>query len=273
MYAPITLATVPLRKIFFFFILNPALGQAPVYTYWLGHAASKIPLPRPLQSLHTTSSKSPLKLLVARMQQWMMDVIKSHGFIGVLLLASWPNAAFDLCGICCGAFKMPFWTFFGATLVGKGIVKVNGQAAFFVAIFRRDSREAVMNALERVLPAKLPFLHLQSSPAQALHQLVNRQIVNFQARVATRAAAHRAETQWFWQRALSVLQSGDALQRYFATWVPDNLGAAWGWTIFILIGMFVVSCVNTFAQSYKAEQDERSLADTQQQSRATRKRL
>ena len=47
--------------------------------------------------------------------------------MGILLLASWPNAAFDLCGICCGAFKMPFWEFFGATLIGKGGVKVNGQ--------------------------------------------------------------------------------------------------------------------------------------------------
>lgn len=47
--------------------------------------------------------------------------------MGILLLASWPNAAFDLCGLCCGAFKMPFWSFFGATLIGKGVVKVNGQ--------------------------------------------------------------------------------------------------------------------------------------------------
>lgn len=66
-----------------------------------------------------------------------MRIIQQHGFIGILLLASWPNAAFDLCGICCGAFKMPFWSFFGATLIGKGGVKVSGQALFFVALFRQ----------------------------------------------------------------------------------------------------------------------------------------
>ena len=44
--------------------------------------------------------------------------------MGVLLLASWPNAFFDLCGIVCGHFRMPFWQFFGATLIGKGIIKV-----------------------------------------------------------------------------------------------------------------------------------------------------
>ena len=47
-----------------------------------------------------------------------------HGFIGILVLAAWPNAAFDLCGICCGHFLMPFWEFFGATLIGKGLIKV-----------------------------------------------------------------------------------------------------------------------------------------------------
>jgi hypothetical protein len=31
---------------------------------------------------------------------------------------------------------MPFWQFFGATLIGKGVVKVTGQTAFFVALFR-----------------------------------------------------------------------------------------------------------------------------------------
>ena len=48
-------------------------------------------------------------------------------------------AAFDLCGICCGAFMMPFWEFFGATLIGKGVVKVTGQTAFFIALFRCGS--------------------------------------------------------------------------------------------------------------------------------------
>jgi len=75
--------------------------------------------------------------IIASMQLWMMRIIQQHGFVGILLLASWPNAAFDLCGICCGAFKMPFWSFFGATLIGKGGVKVSGQALFFVALFRQ----------------------------------------------------------------------------------------------------------------------------------------
>lgn len=74
--------------------------------------------------------------VVASMQAWMMRLIQQHGFLGILLLASWPNTAFDLCGICCGAFLMPFWEFFGATLIGKGVIKVTGQTLFFVSLFR-----------------------------------------------------------------------------------------------------------------------------------------
>ncbi len=38
-----------------------------------------------------------------------------------------PNPLFDLAGITCGHFLVPFWTFFGATLIGKAIIKVHIQ--------------------------------------------------------------------------------------------------------------------------------------------------
>lgn len=47
-----------------------------------------------------------------------------YDFIGILLMAAYPNALFDLCGICCGHFRMPFWKFFGATFLGKAVIKV-----------------------------------------------------------------------------------------------------------------------------------------------------
>ena len=58
-----------------------------------------------------------------------------HGFLGVFLMAAWPNALFDLCGICCGHFMMPFWEFFLAVMLGKCFVKANMQAFFFITVF------------------------------------------------------------------------------------------------------------------------------------------
>jgi hypothetical protein len=84
----------------------------------------------------------------------MISFLRAHGFLGVFLMASWPNFAFDLCGICCGHFLMPFWTFFGATFLGtpplfslphpsssllsagKACVRNTYQTLLLVALFR-----------------------------------------------------------------------------------------------------------------------------------------
>ena len=50
-----------------------------------------------------------------------MDFLKEHGFVGVLLMASYPNALFDMCGLCCGHFMMPMHQFLIAT-VGASII-------------------------------------------------------------------------------------------------------------------------------------------------------
>ena len=38
-----------------------------------------------------------------------------------------PNPLFDLAGIMCGQFGIPFWEFFLATLIGKAIFKTHIQ--------------------------------------------------------------------------------------------------------------------------------------------------
>ncbi|KAI8471894.1 MAG: hypothetical protein J3K34DRAFT_226103 [Monoraphidium minutum] len=199
--------------------------------------------------------------VVAAMQLWMMRIIRQHGFIGILLLASWPNAAFDLCGICCGAFRMPFWSFFGATLIGKGGVKVSGQALFFVALFRRASREALLALVASVLPRHLPGAPPDAAPPAArLKGFVDGQITKFQARVVASAEEHRSEARWFWTRAADYLRAhfgsgGPAARAWAAAQVPDTVSEVWGWVIIVLIGMFAVSCVNALAQGQKAWAD------------------
>ncbi len=49
-----------------------------------------------------------------------------------------PNPLFDLAGITCGHCLVPFWTFFGATLIGKAIIKMHIQVsiAFSIVLFR-----------------------------------------------------------------------------------------------------------------------------------------
>uniref|UniRef100_A0A1B6KS75 Vacuole membrane protein 1 n=1 Tax=Graphocephala atropunctata TaxID=36148 RepID=A0A1B6KS75_9HEMI len=63
------------------------------------------------------------------------DLIKRVGFFGILLCASVPNPLFDLAGIMCGHFLVPFWTFFGATLIGKAVIKVMIQKVVVITAF------------------------------------------------------------------------------------------------------------------------------------------
>jgi len=67
------------------------------------------------------------------------DNMEKYGFWTILACASIPNPLFDLAGITCGHFRIPFRTFFSATFVGKAIIKVHIQMCFVIAIFRKES--------------------------------------------------------------------------------------------------------------------------------------
>jgi hypothetical protein len=65
--------------------------------------------------------------LLGRAKRFVHFLVKRVGFWGILLCASIPNPLFDLAGITCGHFLVPFGTFFGATLIGKAIIKMHIQ--------------------------------------------------------------------------------------------------------------------------------------------------
>jgi hypothetical protein len=79
--------------------------------------------------------------LLTVMKRKMIAILKRFGFWGVLAFSAYPNAAFDLCGICCGHFMMPFAAFFGGTFVGKAMIKAPGQVAGAVAVFGSTVRQ------------------------------------------------------------------------------------------------------------------------------------
>ncbi|NXX12846.1 VMP1 protein, partial [Podargus strigoides] len=65
----------------------------------------------------------------------VQNLVQKVGFFGILACASIPNPLFDLAGITCGHFLVPFWTFFGATLIGKAIIKMHIQASSCCTLF------------------------------------------------------------------------------------------------------------------------------------------
>ena len=86
--------------------------------------------------------------LMTRGKLFMHDLVHRAGFFGILAAASIPNPLFDLAGITCGHFLIPFWTFFGATLIGKAVVKMHIQKMFIIFLFSKHHVDSLLDIIK-----------------------------------------------------------------------------------------------------------------------------
>jgi len=170
----------------------------------------------------STEGPAPPWYTISGMQRWMITFIEKHGFWGVVAFSAWPNMAFDLCGMCCGHFLMPFWTFFGATFVGKAIIKVNIQSWFFIVLFSQHWADSIVQWIQNVTPA---WLKLHQYVGNAMHE----------ARESFHKHQHSQTDEISW--------------------------GSWAWRIFmtVLIGGFIISSINQFAQQEQARRDRETI--------------
>lgn len=145
---------------------------------------------------------------------FMEKTVERVGFFGILACASIPNPLFDLAGITCGHFLVPFWTFFGATLIGKAIIKMHIQKVFVIIAFNESLIERAVDLLG-VVPI---FGRRLQEPFKAF--LENQ-----------KTKLHR-------QRNAPVSESGNMLAKLFEKFV------------ILMVCYFVISIVNSLAQSY-----------------------
>ena len=85
---------------------------------------------------------------MTRGKLFMHDLVHRAGFFGILAAASIPNPLFDLAGITCGHFLIPFWTFFGATLIGKAVVKMHIQKVFIIFLFSKHHVDSLLDIIK-----------------------------------------------------------------------------------------------------------------------------
>ena len=164
---------------------------------------------------HQPSLQERVKLLI-------YHALEQYGFWAILLLASIPNPLFDLAGLACGHFLIPFATFFSATVLGKAVVKAQIQTAVVIAAFRKDSVELIIHSVEsRVRP-------LQGKLAAFFQQ--QREQFHTSAEDSAAAAAKGGGVNWF--------------------------GLAWNVFLFGMIGWFVVSIVDSSVQERLVTRDQ-----------------
>ncbi|CAG2181302.1 unnamed protein product, partial [Oppiella nova] len=113
-----------------------ALGELPPYFVARAHRLSgedEEELDQDIADEITGSSGAVVpnagnrRSMAQRFRANMIHLVTKVGFFGILACASIPNPLFDLAGITCGYSLVPFWTFFGATLIGKAVIKMHIQ--------------------------------------------------------------------------------------------------------------------------------------------------
>ena len=159
---------------------------------------------------------------IARMKKWMLRVVDKYGFWGVLLLSSWPNALFDLTGICCGHALMPFFTFLSAVIIGKAFIKVSSQLLVFTLLFSSKYRALAVGKIAGI--AALFGLDY-AKITLALHDVIGK---------FSTGGSGKEET-------------------------SSVLALVFQYGISIVILLFVKSCIEQFAQARQKEIDENLL--------------
>lgn len=125
-----------------------------------------------------------------------------------------PNPLFDLAGITCGHFLVPFWTFFGATLIGKAVIKMHIQKVFVVIAFN----EALIE--------------------KAIDMLTNIPVVGKMLQEPFKAFLNNQKAHLHSKKGAGATGGGNLLSRIFEKFV------------ILMVAYFVVSIVNSLAQSY-----------------------
>nr|GEV55329.1 vacuole membrane protein KMS1 [Tanacetum cinerariifolium] len=127
--------------------LGTALGELP--PYFISRAASisgeKIDAAEELDA--SSSENNGVASNLNHMKRWLLSHAQYLNFFTILVLASVPNPLFDLAGIMCGQFGIPFWEFFFATLIGKAIVKTHIQTVFIISVCNNQLLDWIENEL------------------------------------------------------------------------------------------------------------------------------
>lgn len=130
---------------------------------------------------------------------------------------------FDLAGITCGHFLVPFWTFFGATLIGKAIIKMHIQKMFVIIAFNETLIQTAIEWLDLIpiigKQLRAPFKAFLDGQKLKLHSNASTQIKD---------------------------TGGNVLAFIFEKFV------------IAMVVYFIVSIINSFAQSYHKKNCKKS---------------
>eukprot|EP01135_Chromosphaera_perkinsii_P010531 Nk52_evm41s2152 gene=Nk52_evmTU41s2152 len=157
--------------------------------------------------------------LFMKMKKGVHDLVNKVGFFGILLCASIPNPLFDLAGITCGHFLIPFTTFFGATLIGKAVIKTHIQMISVIMVFSKQYFEMIIALVEKTVPVlRGPIEDWLLKQRNTFHRMPGHAVVE--------------------EKQKSIIST------------------LWDTILIVMLGYFVVSIVNSMAQTSAKRRDD-----------------
>ncbi|WOL20377.1 vacuole membrane protein KMS1-like isoform X2 [Canna indica] len=237
---PGSLVRVPIRSILpyvqleaILWGLGTALGELP--PYFISKAARLSGSKVEMEELGGASTKEDgfLSSSLNRIKCWFFTHSQHLNFLTILLLASVPNPLFDLAGIMCGQFGIPFWKFFLPTLIGKALIKTHIQTIFIISLCNNQLLEWVENEFIWVLGFIPAFSSMLPNLIAKVHMVQNKYL-----------------SSPFPQPALS-----DELAKRW----NFSFTMIWNTVIWLMLLNFFVKIMNATARRYLKEQQELEL--------------
>jgi membrane protein YqaA with SNARE-associated domain len=213
--------------------IGTALGELP--PYFISRAASmsgaKV---EAMEELDATSTKDSgmISTRLNQMKRWFLSQAQYLNFFTILVLASVPNPLFDLAGIMCGQFGIPFWEFFFATLIGKAIIKTHIQTVFIISVCNNQLLHWIENELIWVLSLIPGFSSVLPDLVAKLHKMRDKYMVN-----TPPVPSNIKVNKW-----------------------DLSFTSIWNGIVWLMILNFFSKIVSATAQSYLKKQQEKELA-------------
>lgn len=170
---------------------------------------------------------------LGRIKCWFLSHSQHLNFLTILVLASVPNPLFDLAGIMCGQFGIPFWEFFLATLIGKAVIKTHIQTVFIISVCNNQ----LLNWIENELIWALGFIPGLASVLPNLMPKLN--AVRDKYLIAPPpVSSHVKVKKW-----------------------DLSFASIWNSIVWLMLLNFFIKIVNSTAQGYLKKQQEKELDD------------
>ncbi|KAI4317796.1 hypothetical protein L6164_025637 [Bauhinia variegata] len=209
--------------------VGTALGELP--PYFISRAAllsgSRVDAMEELDP----DDKGFMARLLNKIKHWLLTHSQHLNFLTILVLASVPNPLFDLAGIMCGQFGIPFWEFFLSTLIGKAIIKTHIQTLFIISVCNNQLLHWIENEFIWVLSLIPGFDSILPSVIAKLHAAKEKYLK------ASSVSPNIQGTKW-----------------------DFSFSSIWNTVVWLMLMNFFVKIVNATAQRYLKKQQDTELA-------------